>query len=610
MERIDSQMPGFRLLGRKILSWITCAQRPLTTLELQHALAVKISDTELNKDNLREIEDVVSVCAGLVTIDEESNIIRLVHYTTQEYFERTQTQWFPNAEAEITTICVTYLLFNIFESGFCQTDVEFKERLWSNPLYDYAAHSWGYHARKTLTLCQQVVGFLESELKTEAASQALLAIKRPWQLEYSQEVPRQMTGPHLAAYFGLKEAMITLLENGHDLDSKDSNGRTPLSYAAENEQEAVVKLLLEKGAELETKDKYGRTPLLDAAENEQEAVVKLLLEKDAELETKDNYGRTPLLHAAENGQEAVVKLLLEKGAELETKNKDGRTPLLDAAVIGQEAVVKLLLEKGAELETKDKDDGRTPLLYAAWNGHEAVVKLLPEKGAELETKDNQGRTPLSYAAAIGEEAVVKLLLEKGAELETKDNQGRTPLLYAAAIGEEAVVKLLLARDGIDPNSKDNCGRTPLSWAAGNRHEDEDEFEGEYWDEDGEGMVEKIVKVVKLLLAEDSVDPDFKDNNGRTPLSYAAENGHEAVVKLLLEKGAGLETKDKDDGRTPLLYAAWNGHEAVVKLLLEKGAELETKDNHGRTPLSHAAEMGHEVVVKLLLEKGAQNHNNS
>jgi ankyrin repeat protein len=56
--------------------------------------------------------------------------------------------------------------------------------------------------------------------------------------------------------------------------------------------------------------------------------------------------------------------------------------------------------------------------------------------------------------------------------------------------------------------------------------------------------------------------------------------------------------------TPLLYAAENGHEAVVKLLLEQGAELETKDLDGRTPLSRAVENGHEAVVKLLVEKGA------
>jgi ankyrin repeat protein len=60
------------------------------------------------------------------------------------------------------------------------------------------------------------------------------------------------------------------------------------------------------------------------------------------------------------------------------------------------------------------------------------------------------------------------------------------------------------------------------------------------------------------------------------------------------------------GQTPLSYAEEYGHEAVVKLLLEKGAELESKSDYGQTPLSYAAQYRHEVVVKLLLEKGADN----
>jgi hypothetical protein len=84
MERINSQVIDFKELARQVLSWIICAKRPLTTLELQHALAVEVGKTKLNKHNLPEIEDMVSVCAGLVTVDEESDIIRLVHYTTQE----------------------------------------------------------------------------------------------------------------------------------------------------------------------------------------------------------------------------------------------------------------------------------------------------------------------------------------------------------------------------------------------------------------------------------------------------------------------------------------------------------------------------------------------
>ncbi|KAL2004632.1 hypothetical protein VTN00DRAFT_3368, partial [Thermoascus crustaceus] len=69
-----------------------------------------------------------------------------------------------------------------------------------------------------------------------------------------------------------------------------------------------------------------------------------------------------------------------------------------------------------------------------------------------------------------------------------------------------------------------------------------------------------------------VDPNSKDNTGRTPLSWAASHGQGAVVQLLLEKGVDPDSKD-EDGRTPLSWAAYYGHEAVVKLLLEKGVDL-------------------------------------
>src|SRR5579871_2126325 len=100
IKRIDGQLDGDRLLARRALSWITCTQRALTTTELCCALAIEPGDTALNNDNVYEVDDVVSVCAGLVTVDSESNIIRLVHYTTQEYFERIHLDWHPGAQEE------------------------------------------------------------------------------------------------------------------------------------------------------------------------------------------------------------------------------------------------------------------------------------------------------------------------------------------------------------------------------------------------------------------------------------------------------------------------------------------------------------------------------
>jgi hypothetical protein len=339
MERIERQNGDSPKLAKQVLSWITCAKRSLTATELRHALAVEVGESELDKTNLPGIEDMVSVCAGLVTVDEQSNIIRLVHYTTQQFLE-TNMSWLDaqkditvtnaqndiamtNSQTNITITCVTYLTFDCFGTGFCVTDEEFGARLQLYPLYDYAARNWGHHARAASPEVEKLIlGLIEGETKKSAANQALIASRRYLNDSgYSQRVPRQMTGVHLAAYFGLTGVIMALLKNRHNPDIKDTYDRSPLSWAAENGHEAVVKLLLEKGAELESKDKrWGRTPLSWAAEKGHEAVVKLLLKKGAELESRDWYGRTPLLLVAMKGHEAVVKLLLEKGAKLESKD--------------------------------------------------------------------------------------------------------------------------------------------------------------------------------------------------------------------------------------------------------------------------------------------------
>ena len=384
MDRINGQISDSQELAKQVLLWITCAKRPLTTLEIQHALAIEIGESKLDVDNLSEIEDIISVCAGLVTVDKKSDIIRLVHYTTQEYFERTWTSWFPTAQTDITKTCVTYLSFNNFNSGFCLTGKEFKARLQSYILYDYAARNWGHHARAASVEVEQLIlDFLKSEAKVSSCSQAMMASRGySWESDYRQELPSQMTGVHLAAYFGLKEAMTALLKSGYDLDPKDSYTRTPLQWAVIKGHEAVVKLLLEKDAELESKDNDGRTPLSRVAEEGHEAMVKLLLEKGAELESKDNCGRTPLAWTATRGHEAVVKLLFTKGVNPNSKDKFDRTPLSVAAVRGHEAVAKLLLTND-NIDFNFKDIfGRTPLLDAGRSGNIDIRRLLLEKYEE------------------------------------------------------------------------------------------------------------------------------------------------------------------------------------------------------------------------------------
>lgn len=58
--------------------------------------------------------------------------------------------------------------------------------------------------------------------------------------------------------------------------------------------------------------------------------------------------------------------------------------------------------------------------------------------------------------------------------------------------------------------------------------------------------------------------DSKDGSGRTPLSHAAEGGHEAIVNLLLAtEGVDMNSKD-NNGRTPLSFAAKSGHDTTAR----------------------------------------------
>ncbi|KAF2786671.1 hypothetical protein K505DRAFT_201266, partial [Melanomma pulvis-pyrius CBS 109.77] len=138
LQRIEHQPDDDRALAKKVLSWLLFAKRPLTIAEICCALAVEPGETELNPDDVPDLEDLVSVCAGLVVIEHESGIIRLVHHSTQDFFE-INGQWLPSAELDITSTCLTYLLFDTFRHGSCSTNKELEERLQQNVFLNYAA---------------------------------------------------------------------------------------------------------------------------------------------------------------------------------------------------------------------------------------------------------------------------------------------------------------------------------------------------------------------------------------------------------------------------------------------------------------------------------------
>jgi ankyrin repeat domain-containing protein 50 len=471
MERIKAQSSDDFGLARKVLYWINYALRPLAIKEIQIALAVRPSDHALDEDGILEEERLLSVCAGLVTIQRESQTIILVHHTAQEYFKRQGNKHFPQAQLDMATICLTYLSFDVFEEGPCASYEELEKRLQEYPFLEYAAKYWGKHFTQDPEerVKDLILSFLENDSKVSGSIQIIHETIRQPPGERNQRHKRFKESQHLlytvhrlwlAAYFGLRDIITVMLEKGVDVLTRTGYGETALHPAARCGQDAVIQLLLGAGADINAINEARDTPLLIATGwGVQPVVVQMLLEKGADVTARDDGGMTALHLAAENGHGAVITLLLEKGADVTAKSNNGWTALHLAAENGHEVIVQLLLKKGADITAKS-NDGRTALHQTAQNGHGAVITLLLEKRADVIAKSDDRWTALHLAAENGHEVIVQLLLEKGADITAKNNNRWTALHLAAENGHEVIVWLLLEK-GADITAKSNDGRTAL-----------------------------------------------------------------------------------------------------------------------------------------------------
>ena len=99
------------------------------------------------------------------------------------------------------------------------------------------------------------------------------------------------------------------------------------------------------------------------------------------------------------------------------------------------------------------------------------------------------------------------------------------------------------------------------------------------------------------------DVNKKDNDGMTPLNYAAVFGEKEIVELLLANGADVNVKDKD-GVTPLFDAVATVQKEIAKLLIINGADVNVADPFSMTPLHFAAVFGQKEITELLLAECA------
>jgi ankyrin repeat protein len=257
-----------------------------------------------------------------------------------------------------------------------------------------------------------------------------------------------------AANRGETDTVAALLNRQPDLvNSRKSNGGTPLHSAAGLGNAALVRLLLDRGADVNAGDQNGWTPLHGAVYSRSRETVELLLARGASVKAKYRNdtadGITPLHLAASQGDREMAEVLLAHGAEINAKAGNGATPLHDAANSGSLETVELLIERGAEVNAKYKNanaDGITPLHIAAAKGSAEVAGALLAHGAEVDARARNGATPLHDAANAGSAAVAEVLLTHGAEVNAKAQSG-TPLALALARKHPEVAEVLRRHGG-------------------------------------------------------------------------------------------------------------------------------------------------------------------
>ncbi|KAI4378192.1 hypothetical protein MLD38_015709 [Melastoma candidum] len=93
----------------------------------------------------------------------------------------------------------------------------------------------------------------------------------------------------------------------------------------------------------------------------------------------------------------------------------------------------------------------------------------------------------------------------------------------------------------------------------------------------EGEMENLLKCI-----ESGTSVNIKDSEGRTPLHWAVDRGHQKAVELLISQNSDLNAKD-DEGQTPLHYAVMCERESIAEILVKHHADLNIKDNEGSSP---------------------------
>ncbi|MEW6531564.1 MAG: ankyrin repeat domain-containing protein [Thermodesulfobacteriota bacterium] len=337
----------------------------------------------------------------------------------------------------------------------------------------------------------------------------------------------------------------------------------------------LVRKFISEGMPVDAQNTSGNTALMEACENGHLGVINFLLDRHADVSLVNNRNQTALQKAVTSQDPLSIREVFIRRNLI--RSTEEALQLAEAFVLfGRADDLKKLYPVGS----KDaKFLAQRSLLLACVSGDPEKVKYMLDSGAD--PKSVAGQSALANASAgLGTLPIVKLLKEAGADPNKPEDD--PPIWKAAKAGNADIVEYL-----IKAGAQVNAVKGPEGSALG-------------------ASVQKAStihdKVTKSLLNA-GADPNMADENGFTPLMFAAMNGRVEGVRMLLHRGARVDVATRN-GVTALMAAALAGSVDIVGMLLEKGAPVNPVDRLGESPLMKALWKGWWPAAKLLIQRGA------
>ncbi|KAL9119256.1 MAG: hypothetical protein Q9187_004192 [Circinaria calcarea] len=564
IRRVESQDEGHRDQAMRALKWVTHTLRPLSVLELQHALSIEPGDQDVFEEGLPDVSELISSCAGLIVVqparEKAENLIGddgiprndepggpylvLTHHTAQEYLERTSPRYFPDAQLELAETCLGYLSFDAFHARK-DSDVSASHAVHRKyPFLRYAASHWFHHvhlAANDSPLQELLVDLLQSAGIRRSIMSVYHQVHQVLD-RYGLLREPELSALHVAAYYNLPPTLTRLIEDGSQIDSIDDD-LTPLWLAVSQGHSEIAKLLLENGANPNAVSGY----LSDCR-------ICIPYFDNGKLQVREALHWKPRACTGSASRLPVIAAALESGAS--------HIALLQ--------LLRLLLDHGADPEVRN-----WPFRYVV---SECVDQDSPYFVAEESIRSAgyvcKPFSAVEWACCKDDSEYLSTMLDKIVEKRGECITATSLLLYTLESNctTRNIERMLLSRNDIGLD---------LEWC---------------W-----LVAARIggLRTVRAILGL-GVDISVSDGNGRTALHLVSENLQAGcIIPFLIARGADVHRLDLD-GRTPVHTAAKIGSAAALGAFLKCSSYLDKVDKRGVSPLRYARDAGDLDSVKLLL----------